>query len=351
MTRGLTAPLRAATARIARARPRSRTAGSHVAVAIRSSRTTCYGARASSGHGLGRIDRHLRVRTRAQRVRRIELGEGHAHGKALRETHPVERLADAREAVAGGLAVDLVDPRAHALDDAGEGLAGVHVDGDPRTLPRADVAQVGLHEVGAHPPGVRLDQREQLLAALHVRPDADQEIRHVAVGGRRHAGVREVELRGPQVGARELEVGFRGAHRREVAVELLARHELVACEALRALEDLARVEQLGLRARHLAGGSPDAGFVRLALDLEEQIALPHRLVVAHVEVRDRAVDLGRDADDVGAHVGVARVRVAVLVLPGAPSRPRRERSEQEHRRDAEQPLSSASHGRPLSPPP
>ena len=59
----------------------------------------------------------------------------------------------------------------------------------------------------------------------------------------------------------------------------------------------------------------EPGLVRARVDHEEQIALLDRLVVDDMELDERAGDVRRDADHVGAHAGVVRARVDIGETP------------------------------------
>ncbi|MNL30158.1 hypothetical protein D3C87_1518790 [compost metagenome] len=75
--------------------------------------------------------------------------------------------------------------------------------------------------------------------------------------------------------------------------------------------------------------------VVLGVDLHQQIALLHQLVVAHRHVHYFAGDVGGDVDDIGAHAAVAGPWRVHVVLPQGAADPQREGQHQQGREQAE----------------
>src|SRR5262249_19103328 len=122
-----------------------------------------------------------------RRVRRW-IDDAHAHGKALREPHPVERRLDGRKEAGAG-PVALLHRPADALHFPAQATAGVIEDVDLRGHAGADVAQERLAEVPDDVPGARVDEREDLAPLEGVVALGDVEVGDVAVERRRDAAI------------------------------------------------------------------------------------------------------------------------------------------------------------------
>ncbi|MNR29553.1 hypothetical protein D3C85_1469460 [compost metagenome] len=75
--------------------------------------------------------------------------------------------------------------------------------------------------------------------------------------------------------------------------------------------------------------------VVLGINLHQQIALLHQLVIAHRHVHHFTGDVGGDVDDVGAHAAVAGPRGFHVVHPQGPANPYRQRQHQQGREQTE----------------
>src|SRR5581483_12131068 len=70
-----------------------------------------------------------------------------------------------------------------------------------------DLREVALAEVREHVPRATVDQRHDLTALVRVLADGDVQVRDVALEGRAHEAVVDVELRVVDGGARRLQPG------------------------------------------------------------------------------------------------------------------------------------------------
>jgi hypothetical protein len=62
-------------------------------------------------------------------------------------------------------------------------------------------------------------------------------------------------------------------------------------------------------------GLPERERVAVVIDLEQDLAAPHRLVVDHQHLGDQAGDVGRDLDHLGADPAVPRPGLDLVVGP------------------------------------
>src|SRR5574337_934999 len=283
----------------------------------------------ASGGQAGRHDRHGR-RTDPEN-RGVRLFHEDAHREALGDAHPVDGTWYARQPPDVAAAVVGEHAIADRFHDAREALVRIAQHIDLRPLPRLDVSQFGLAEIGHHVPAAGIGQREDRMAGGGKLADRGLEVDPGAVERRPYGGVFQIEpgqfdlrldhlalgdqridpadagrcLLGFEQGRAQL--GLRAALGRARLVDLLGRDEFLAEQRLQAGQGVGGL--FGRRAGPLhagaGGGSPkllcidralrqvdlvverfqvrlgfgQGGLIRTRIDAEEHIALLHRLVV------------------------------------------------------------------------
>ncbi|MCY1176958.1 hypothetical protein D9M73_172460 [compost metagenome] len=180
------------------------------------------------------------------------------------------------------------------------------------------VGQLGFFEEAVDPERVHVDHGHFRLADARVVAAMHVEVGHVAVHRRAHFSAFQVELGGFQLrlGLLVISQGRVGEVTGVVTV-FPGDHQVVHIGATMGV-DLAHLP--GRLARcHQTLCLFHCETVVLGVDLHQQVALLHLLVVAHRHVHHHAGDVGGDVDDVGAHAAVAGPRGIHVVHPeGAP---------------------------------
>ena len=89
------------------------------------------------------------------------------------------------------------------------------------------------------------------------------------------------------------------------------------------LQVLGLLREVRFGGLNLAFGHVDLGLKVCRVDLKEQVALVHRLIVPDPHADDRAGNPRGDADDIGADLAISRpgiLQVAVVEGDGRPNR-------------------------------
>jgi hypothetical protein len=261
------------------------------------------------------------------------IDDAYAHRHALRDLDPVAGCVLRREQRERRAAAS-----AHALDDTLERPIRVHVDANRHFLPGVNALELGLLEVRIDPEAAAHDDREQRVARRDDGAGGEIEARDPAFFRRTHDGMLEIEpglldlrLRDAYRRRRPAARGQRclrlldaclpggercprGVHACARVVGRLARHEVLLHELLRAPQVRFGVAEIGgesrrirLRSEHvglvlagtllrlpqLAFGFRKRSFERPPIELEQDVAAMHVLVLLHGH-RD---DLAHHEDD------------------------------------------------------
>ncbi len=235
-----------------------------------------------------------------------------AHRYALGQAHPVEGRVDVGDQFAAFRVVAVVDAPGNAFHMALEHFAAhqLHVG----LIPDAHVGQLGFLEEAVDPERVHVDHRHLRLADACVVATVHVEVGDIAIHRRPHLGACKVELRRFQLGLGVLVVGQgRVGDVAGVVAVFLGDHQVVHVGAAPGV-DLAHLPG-GLLRRHQRLRLLDRDLVVLGVDLHQQIALAHQLVVLDRHVHHFAGDIGGDVDDVRAHPAVTGPGGVHVVLP------------------------------------
>ena len=224
------------------------------------------------------------------------------HRHALGQAHPVESGVDVGGQLAAFRVVAVVDTAGDAFHVALEVFAAhqLHV----HRVAFADVRQLGFLEVAVDPVGVLVDHRHLRLADPRVVATVHVEVGDVAVDLRHHPGALQVQARGVELGLGLLVVGHRrGGGVVGVVAAFAGDHHLIHFRAPPGV-------QLAHLQGRLARGDQRLGLLHrdavvVGVDLHQQVAFLHQLVVAHRDVDDDPGNVGGDIDHVGAHATVA----------------------------------------------
>ena len=198
----------------------------------------------------------------------------------------------------------------------------------------AHVRQFGFFEEAVNPERVHVDHGHFCLADARVVAAMHVEVGHVAIHRRAHLRAFKVEFGGFQLRLRVLIIGQCGVCDVAGVVAVLpGDHQRIHVGATMRVDlahlpcRLARSDQR-LRLFH-------RNTVMLRVDLHQQIALLHQLVVANRHVHHFTGDVGGDVDDIRPHPAVAGPRRVHVMHPQGPTDPQRKGQHQQRRKQAE----------------
>ncbi|MNQ80103.1 hypothetical protein D3C85_950690 [compost metagenome] len=215
-----------------------------------------------------------------------------------------------------------------------------------------DARQLGLLEVATDIEAIAVDQREQGIAGHSVIALAGQQVSHVTRDLGVHMGTLQVQfgllqcrlcqlhpgLGQPQVGllAQQLRfgdvnvsVGFFPFFVGDGRILLQANAPVLFAAALAQLglhrdDGGIRLAKAGTGHFHGTARAQYGQFKALGVDLQQQVALFHMLVVVDQQLDDPAGDFGRLGHAVDADARIPRPRRAGVMLPGHPAQPQRQ---------------------------
>ena len=145
--------------------------------------------------GLAEKDRDIRTCPDPEWPAGVRVQDQDPHRDALRDLDPVPRGVLRREEREGRTA-SATDAHHFTV----EAVIWVHVDMDVGTLTHDHATKRGLLKVGRHPILAARDKRKQRCTGLDIGPGPQAHVAQVAIGGRTHQAVREIEPRARERG-------------------------------------------------------------------------------------------------------------------------------------------------------
>ena len=174
--------------------------------------------------------------------------------------------------------------------------------------------QLGLLEEAIHPERVFIDHCHHRFTGTRVIAPVDIQVGHVAVHRGYDMGALEVQLGCCQFSLGLLVVGQRRVGDvTGIVTVFLGDHQVVHVGTALGV-DLAHLPG-GLARRDQRLGLVDSELIVLGVDLDQQVALLHPLVVLDRHVHHIARHVGGHVDDIGTHAAVTGPRRGHVVHP------------------------------------
>ena len=229
-----------------------------------------------------------------------------AHGYALGQTNPLEGRTDIRQEVVASAAIFLGNTPAQAVDPPFERLIGIGHEGDDGPVPLAYICNRVFSEKPVNPEAVEIHQRQCRLVRHGLATQPEIKVGHIAIHRGFHQGKLEVEFRLLQ---RRLELKHTGlgvALFVFLVFEFLLRHgaRIPYSYPFCPLRLFLGIELSHLGRTKLRPALVDRGLEGAGVDLEQQVAGLHHLVVLYGKLDDRSGNPGRNLDDLGTNLSV-----------------------------------------------